>query len=114
MRHMRYCQIVKRRHGYDAMLLEKETFYQQQQKNDVQQEQLQHEQELAYQEQLQHKQHLAYEQQMQQARAKAYHDAYIQDLKNRGYKIRYKKSLKDYIRGIVSILVVVLVLFLLC
>ena len=27
---------------------------------------------------------------------KAYHDAYIQDLKNRGYKIRYKKSIKDY------------------
>jgi len=79
-----------------------------------QQEQLQREQELAYQEQLQREQNLAYEQQMQQARAKAYHDAYIQDLKNRGYKIRYKKSLKDYIRGIVSIVVVVLVLFLLC
>lgn len=75
-------------------------------------EQLQ--QERQYQEQLQREQDLAYQEQLQQARAKAYHDAYIQDLKNRGYKIRYKKSLKDYLRGFVSVLVVVLVLFLLC
>ena len=68
---------------------------------------------MQYQEQLQREQEIAYQQQLQQAREKAYHDAYIQDLKNRGYKIRYKKSLKDYIKGIISILVVLLVLFLL-
>ena len=42
------------------------------------------------------KQQLQYQEQMEQARQKAYHDAYIQDLKNRGYRIKYKKSLKDY------------------
>ena len=50
---------------------------------------------------------------MEQARQKAYHDAYIQDLKNRGYRIKYKKSLKEYIKGIISIIVVILVLILL-
>lgn len=37
--------------------------------------------------------------QLEQARQKAYHDAYIQDLKNRGYKTCYKKTLKDYIKS---------------
>ena len=40
----------------------------------------------------QYKRNLEYEQQVNQAKQQAYHDAYIQDLKNRGYKIRYKKS----------------------
>lgn len=66
------------------------------------------------QEQLQREQNLVYQEQLQQARTKAYHDAYIQDLKNRGYKIRYRKSLKDYIKGFVSILITVGVLFLVC
>ena len=70
-------------------------------------------QEKQQQEQLQREQELAYQEQLQQARQQAYHDAYIQDLKNRGYKIRYKKSLKDYIKGIISILLTILVLFLL-
>ena len=59
------------------------------------------------------RQQLQYQEQMEQARQKAYHDAYIQDLKNRGYKIRYKKTLKDYIKGIISIIVVIIVLILL-
>ena len=59
------------------------------------------------------KQQLQYQEQMEQARQRAYHDAYIQDLKNRGYRIKYKKSLKDYIKGIISIIVVILVLILL-
>ncbi|MCI8383612.1 MAG: J domain-containing protein [Clostridia bacterium] len=75
------------------------------------QEQLQ--QEKLYQEELKRRQEIAYQNQLQQARQQAYYDAYIQDLKNRGYRIRYKKSLKDYIRGFVSILVVLLFLFLL-
>ena len=66
-----------------------------------------------YQELLHREQELAYQQQLEQARQKAYHDAYIQDLKNRGYKIRYKKSLKDYITSFVSLLATLLVLFLL-
>lgn len=59
------------------------------------------------------KQQLQYQEQIEQARQKAYHDAYIQDLKNRGYRIKYKKSLKDYIKGIISIIVVIIVLILL-
>ena len=60
------------------------------------------------------KQQLQYQEQMEQARQKAYHDAYIQDLKNRGYKIRYKKSFKDYLKGIISIIIVIIILILLC
>ena len=59
------------------------------------------------------KQQIQYQEQMEQARQKAYHDAYIQDLKNRGYRIKYKKSLKDYIKGIISIILLILVLILL-
>lgn len=117
MRHMRCCQIAKGRLGYDAILLEKERTsnwipprgsYD----DTLLKEQLQ--QERQYQEQLQREQELAYQEQLQQVREQAYYDAYIQDLRNRGYKIRYKKSLKDYIRGFVSIVVVFLVLFLIC
>ena len=67
-------------------------------------------QELEYQ---QKQRELQYMQQLEQARQKAYHDAYIQDLKNRGYKIKYKKSIKDYIKGFISIIIVILVLILL-
>lgn len=70
-------------------------------------------QEKQYQEQLKREQELAYQEQLQQARQQAYYDAYIQDLKNRGYKIRYKKSIKDYIRNFISIVLTILVLFLL-
>ena len=38
----------------------------------------------------------------------------IQDLKNRGYRIKYKKSLKDYIRGIITIIIVIIILFGVC
>lgn len=55
---------------------------------------------------------LEYQRQVQYAREKAYHDAYIQDLKNRGYKIRYKKTFSDYVRNGISIMITVFVLFL--
>ncbi len=87
-----------------------------QQHDNQQQETLrqqQYQKEKQYQEQLRREQELAYQQQLEQARQKAYHDAYIQDLKNRGYKIRYQKSLKDYITSFVSLLATFLVLFLL-
>lgn len=70
-------------------------------------------QEKQQQEQLQREQELAYQEQLQQARQQAYHDAYIQDLRNRGYKIRYQKSFRDYIKGFISIFLTLLVLFLL-
>ena len=56
---------------------------------------------------------LQYQEQMEQARQKAYHDAYIQDLKNRGYRIRYKKSLKDYIKGFITIILTIIILIIL-
>ena len=71
-------------------------------------EEMQKAQELEYQ-----KQQLAYQKQLEQARQKAYHDAYIQDLKNRGYRIKYKKSIKDYIKGIISIIIVIVILIIL-
>lgn len=55
---------------------------------------------------------LEYQKQVEYAKEKAYHDAYIQDLKNRGYKIRYKKSFSDYVRSGISIMITVFVLFL--
>lgn len=44
---------------------------------------------------------------------KAYYDAYIQDLKNRGYKIKYKKTLKDCIALILTFLIIALLIFIL-
>lgn len=74
----------------------------------VQNKKLKEQQELEYK-----RQQLQYQKQMEQARQQAYHDAYIQDLKNRGYKIKYKKSFKDYLKGIVSIIIVIIILILL-
>ena len=47
------------------------------------------------------------------AYAKAYYDAYIQDLKNRGYKIKYKKTWKDFVAFILTIFVILFVGFIL-
>lgn len=44
---------------------------------------------------------------------KAYHDAYIQDLKNRGYKIKSKKTFKDFLALILTIIVIFFVGFIL-
>lgn len=52
-----------------------------------------------------------YEQQINEAINKAYYDAYIQDLKNRGYKIKYKKNLKNYFNSFIYLLIVLLILF---
>ena len=61
----------------------------------------------------QYEEQLEYEKQMQQARQKAYHDAYIQDLKNRGYKIRYKKTPKDYFKNFLALVITLAILFIL-
>lgn len=60
----------------------------------------------------QYRRKLEYEQQVNQARQQAYHDAYIQDLKNRGYKIRYKKSFSDYVKSLIALVIVIFILFL--
>lgn len=43
---------------------------------------------------------------------KAYHDAYVQDLKNRGYKIKYKKTFNDYLRSLIALLITIGIIFL--
>lgn len=53
---------------------------------------------------------LKYQEELQRAMEKAYHDAYIQDLKNRGYKIKYKKTFKDYLKGFITIFIVIIFL----
>ena len=60
-----------------------------------------------------YKRDLEYENEVNRARQQAYHDAYIQDLKNRGYKIKYKKTFSDYLKGLISIIVVILILYIL-
>lgn len=40
---------------------------------------------------------------------KAYHDAYIRDLKNRGYKIKYKKTFKDFLALIITIFIIIFI-----
>lgn len=52
----------------------------------------------------------AYQQQVNDAINKAYHDAYIQDLRNRGYRIRYKKTWKDYVAILMTLLCIFIVL----
>lgn len=52
------------------------------------------------------------EQQIKTAQRQAYHDAYIQDMKNRGYKIRYKHDLKYYLKLLLVIATIIFILFL--
>jgi len=54
-----------------------------------------------------------YEDTLKKAYEKAYHDAYIQDLKNRGYKIRYKKTFKDHIKTIIAFLITIFIIWIL-
>lgn len=50
--------------------------------------------------------------QYQEAINKAYHDAYIQDLKNKGYKIKYKKTWNERLRSLIALLLTIGVLVL--
>lgn len=103
-----------KRAEYDATLTEVTPNYsnlseQPQQSNSKSPEELEYERQLELERQRQQemKAQLEYERQVEAARQKAYHDAYIQDLRNRGYKIRYKKSFKDYVRIAITILVLI-------
>ena len=49
--------------------------------------------------------------QMRAAKKQAYYDAYIQDLQNRGYKIRYKHGIKYYLKAIMIIIITILACF---
>ena len=59
-----------------------------------------------------HTNELNYIQQIEQAKKKAYNDAYIEDMKNRGYKIRYKKSFKDYLKNAITIFIIFILVWL--
>ena len=50
--------------------------------------------------------------QIKVAQNKAYYDAYMQDMKNRGYKIRYKHDLKYYLKAIRAIAIMIFIFFL--
>lgn len=51
-------------------------------------------------------------QQINDARRRAYHDAYVQDMRNRGYKIKYKHGLKYYLKLIMVLAIAAFVFFL--
>lgn len=51
-------------------------------------------------------------QEINAARKQAYHDAYIQDMQNRGYRIRYKRSFKDYLKLFITIIITAFLCFL--
>ena len=51
-------------------------------------------------------------QQIKAARRQAYHDAYVEDLRNRGYKIKYKHDLKYYLKLIAMIAITIFICFL--
>ena len=53
---------------------------------------------------------IEYNQKINNAVNQAYHDAYVQDMKNRGYKFKHKKTLKEYIKLIITIVLVILIL----
>ena len=49
---------------------------------------------------------------IQAARQKAYYDAYIQDMRNRGYRIRYKHGFKFYFKRFLTLIIMVGIFFL--
>ena len=55
---------------------------------------------------------LQYQNEIRKAREQAYHDAYVQDLRNRGYKIRYKRTLKDYIKNFIALICTIFIVIL--
>ncbi len=55
-------------------------------------------------------QDLEYQENLQKARQRAYYDAYIQDLKSRGYKIKYKKTLKEYLKNLISLIITIFII----
>lgn len=53
----------------------------------------------------------ALNEQIEAARRQAYNDAYIEDMRNRGYTIRYKRDFKYYLKLIKIILITILLCF---
>lgn len=53
-----------------------------------------------------------FNEQINMARQQAYQDAYVEDMKNRGYKIKYKHDFKYYLKLVGVLLATVLIMFL--
>ena len=53
-----------------------------------------------------------YSEKMNRMIQQAYQDAYIQDMKNRGYRFKTRHTIKDYLRLIVSVTIIILIIFL--
>lgn len=52
-----------------------------------------------------------FEERINNAVNKAYYDAYIQDLKSRGFRIKHKKTWKDYLRFLIAFGITITLLF---
>mgnify|MGYP004496789599 CR=1 FL=1 len=52
------------------------------------------------------------EQQIRNAQERAYHDAYVEDMRSRGYKIKYKHDMKYYLKLLLIIVITIFVFFL--
>lgn len=48
------------------------------------------------------------------AQQQAYYDAYIQDMQNRGYKIKYKHGIKYYVKLVIALIIVGIILWGIC
>jgi len=59
-----------------------------------------------------YQQEIDYQNKINDAVNQAYYDAYIQDLKNRGYKIKYKKTFKDRIKSFIALILTIIIILL--
>ena len=57
---------------------------------------------------LRRQQQFEYQQKINNAVNKAYHDAYVNELRRRGYRVRHKKTWRDYVAVFLTILVVII------
>jgi len=55
-----------------------------------------------------------YSEHINNAVRQAYQDAYVQDLRNRGYKIRYKKTFKEKLKNVAAIIIIIFIIVLIC
>ena len=108
LQHMQYKENLKNNYIYNYSYFKQpqQTYYENNQKTQKNYYEPEHQSKYSEEE-------LNYMKNIEQARQKAYYDAYIQDLKNRGYKIKYQKTFKDYLKSFISILLTLAILWML-
>lgn len=62
--------------------------------------------------QQQRENNIQFQQDYEDAINQAYHDAYVQDMKNRGYRIKYKKTWNERLRSLIALLLTIGVILL--